>query len=601
MGKFEDLTGQTFGEWNILSYLGESYWLCKSTITGEEKRLHGYKLKNGKVASTIKKQNMYLKLHDKYNEWEIIEIIDTQHYRCRCSCGKSERIILKYDLVNGRTKSCGHDSEKAFKDLTGQQFGDWKVLEYAGNRMWKCQCQCKLGTIRNVHGYSLISGKSTSCGHPKKDGNEVKVGSIIENWTVLEDLGNGKFRCKCKCGNEGIVNVSSLRYGYSKSCGCMQGELKSNTLIKKYGEVATNKIDNPRQPWQIDLATNKEALISYIDKFNKTKDRKPTVKELSEALGIQKSATLKLIHKFEIDELINFYEFTSNGEIEVREFIQSIYNGTILYNKQNILNTRQELDIYIPDLKLAIEFNGNYWHCSILKDKKYHQNKTISAAKQGIRLVHIFEYEWNNEDSQRKIKDILRSIIERDKQRVLYARKLEIREIENSEAIEFCNKNHLQNGINSKVSIGLYNDTELVGTMTFGKNRYKKNTDEWEMYRLAYKAGTVITGGAERMLKYFITRYHPTEIISYCDISKFTGNVYTRLGFKATINDITEPNYVWQHSYKPITLSRYQTMKHKLLEKGFGDPNQTEDEIMEDNGYLKIYDCGNLRFKWHSK
>ena len=131
--------------------------------------------------------------------------------------------------------------------------------------------------------------------------------------------------------------------------------------------------------------------------------------------------------------------------------------------------------------------------------------------------------------------------------------------------------------------------------MTFGKPRFNNNY-EWELIRLCWKAGVRVIGGAPKLFKYFKDKYNPTSIISYCDISKFNGKVYKKLGFE--LDGITEPTYVWVDNYTGEVLSRYQTMKHKLVEQGLGTEVQTEDEIMENLGYLKIYDCGNARYIW---
>jgi hypothetical protein len=94
-------------------------------------------------------------------------------------------------------------------------------------------------------------------------------------------------------------------------------------------------------------------------------------------------------------------------------------------------------------------------------------------------------------------------------------------------------------------------------------------------------------------------KYNPSSIISYCDISKFTGNSYLRLGFK--LAKITEPNYKWVSLETNDVKARYQTQKHVLVEKGLGTEDQTEIEIMHDLGYVKIYDCGNIRFEWRKE
>ena len=65
--------------------------------------------------------------------------------------------------------------------------------------------------------------------------------------------------------------------------------------------------------------------------------------------------------------------------------------------------------------------------------------------------------------------------------------------------------------------------------MTFGKPRYNKNY-EYELIR--YCSSKKVVGGAEKLFNYFIKTYNPKSIISYCDWSKFNGNVYSKLGFK---------------------------------------------------------------------
>lgn len=60
-----------------------------------------------------------------------------------------------------------------------------------------------------------------------------------------------------------------------------------------------------------------------------------------------------------------------------------------------------ELDIYIPDLSIAIEVNGNYWHsveegCS----KDYHLMKSLLCREKDIRLIHIYEFEDIEEQKQ---------------------------------------------------------------------------------------------------------------------------------------------------------------------------------------------------------
>ena len=77
-------------------------------------------------------------------------------------------------------------------------------------------------------------------------------------------------------------------------------------------------------------------------------------------------------------------------------------------------------------------------------------------------------------------------------------------------------------------------------------------------------------------------------------MSKFTGDVYTKLGMRMVA--ITKPNYVWVKGSN--VLKRYQTQKHILIKNGLGTEDDTEDTIMERLGYLKIYDCCNMKFEY---
>lgn len=283
----------------------------------------------------------------------------------------------------------------------------------------------------------------------------------------------------------------------------------------------------------------------------------------------------------------------SELEIEMINYVREIYSGEIISNERKLMHNKLELDIYLPELKIGIEFNGNYWHSDIHKEPKYHQLKTLNYFNVGIRVIHIFEYEWNNHKD--KIKHFIKDVIYTDK---IYARQLTVKEVSSDIAKAFLNENHLQGWAQSSVNIALIDNDKILGIMTFGKPRFTDDY-EYELIRLCFKHGISIIGGAEKMFKYFIKKYSPLDIISFSDLSKFGANVYIRLGFKPL--KVTEPNYVWCNYYTGEILSRYQTTKQRLIDSGLGNVNQTEDEIMKGHDYLKIYNSGNLKLLWTNK
>ena len=279
-------------------------------------------------------------------------------------------------------------------------------------------------------------------------------------------------------------------------------------------------------------------------------------------------------------------------ENELLDFIKNHYNNEILTHNRKILNKELELDIYLPELKLAFEFNGLYWHSELFKENNYHLNKTEECEKLDIRLIHIYEDDWLYKQ------DIVKSRILNllGKSNKIMARKCEIKEIDNNDLIRtFLEKNHIQGFIGSKIKIGLFYNEEIASLMTFGNLRKPTNqkltVGSYEMLRFCNKLNTNIIGGASRLFKYFIDHYKPKEVISYADRSWSSGNLYKKLNFKLTHK--TQPNYYYIiDRYRKY---RFNFSKYKLIREG-SDPTKTEHEIMLEKGIYRIYDSGSLKY-----
>ena len=282
---------------------------------------------------------------------------------------------------------------------------------------------------------------------------------------------------------------------------------------------------------------------------------------------------------------------SSIAEKEVLDFVKSIYNGRIIENNQTVLENRLELDIYIPDKKVAIEFDGLYWHSEENgKDANYHLNKTVECEKNGIRLIHIFEDEWN--EKREIVKDRIKSILGVGQKRI-FARKCIVKDIDSKTANDFLEANHLQGRDCSLFRYGLYHGGELVAVMTFGKPRFD-NDHDYELIRFASHNGYCIAGGASRLLRHFRDS-HDGSIVTYADRRYSDGTFYAKLGF--ALKGVSQPNYWYVKNYDK--LSRYACQKHKLPEllgDGF-DASLSERENMIANGYHVVHDCGNLVFE----
>lgn len=213
----------------------------------------------------------------------------------------------------------------------------------------------------------------------------------------------------------------------------------------------------------------------------------------------------------------------------------------------------RELDIYLPGKKLAIEFDGLFWHSDAndIITKAYHVGKTEACDEKGIRLIHVFEDEWI--EKRRIVESRLKNLLGvYDK--TVFARKCEIKDVTLREAELFQNSSHIQGTVRSKARLGLYFENELIALMTFGKCRFDKK-HEWEMLRFCCKLGYHIPGAAGKLLKHFEKTYRPKSLVSYADRRWSTGNLYKALGFMFVRN--SSPNY-W---YVSNTMKRYSRIE----------------------------------------
>ena len=280
----------------------------------------------------------------------------------------------------------------------------------------------------------------------------------------------------------------------------------------------------------------------------------------------------------------------SGEEQEVINFISEIYSGEIKTSNRSILSGR-EIDIYLPEVNLAIEYNGLYIHSykpweereSRIKGPNYHLSKTLECNKQGIQLVHIFSDEWNYKNEI--VKSILKSKLGLNDR--IYARKCSIVEVSVDEKNRFLNSHHIQGEDKSGVKLGLEYNGNLVCLMTFNKSRFNSKFD-WELVRFCNSSGLNVIGGFSKLLSYFRSNYSGS-IVSYADRRYSKGDVYLKNGFK--LIRVNRPGYYYvDKNY----LVRHNRMKFQ--KKLIGAYDCTEYEKAREMGFNRIYDCGSFCF-----
>lgn len=376
------------------------------------------------------------------------------------------------------------------------------------------------------------------------------------------------------------------------------------TCLKKYG------VDNPSKSYkikEINFEKYKDKIIKrYKDLDIKSILRDGNIEFKCNNCNEYKTLTIHLLHqryKYSKDKLCldcnPLYSLSSfsKGEHEVRKFIESFDIKT--KKDRNILQGN-ELDIYIPDKKLAIEFNGVYWHSELHKNKNYHLDKTELCNEKGIKLIHIWEDDWDYR------KEIVKSRLKNElglTDRRIYARKTKIKEVISKDSNKFLEENHLQGKVNGSIRYGLYFEDELVSLMTFSKKRKNlrqvSKEREYELLRFCNKLNTNTLGGASKLFKHFLKEIKPIEVISYALMEWTNGDkesLYDKLGFEEVGH--TALSYWWVVDGE--RRNRFNFRKDKLIKEGF-DKDKTEVEIMHDRGYYRLFGTGNLKYNWNEE
>lgn len=257
-----------------------------------------------------------------------------------------------------------------------------------------------------------------------------------------------------------------------------------------------------------------------------------------------------------------------------------------------------ELDIHIPEHRVAVEVNGVLWHSEKFStDRQRHIRKTKLCLEKGITLIQPFC------DELKVRPHLVRGLIlglcgQRVAQRV-GARKCEVQGVSTSDAKGFLEHHHLQGSVRSPVRLGLVYDGKLLVLATFGRPRTiyggrHDHGDVWELHRLCTHHEYNVPGGFSRLLGDFERRYPGAILRTYVDRRWSQGQVYQKAGFQLVGE--SEPGYWWVKSGKRY--HRYKFAKHNLpkLLPDF-NPSLTEVENMERNGYYRVWDCGTLRFE----
>ena len=353
--------------------------------------------------------------------------------------------------------------------------------------------------------------------------------------------------------------------------------LENKSLEDKQGSYLINLssrgIESPTQEF-LDIRWNKSKAEEFLI------NNPSTYSELVKRFNVTYECLTNWLETEELSKhLIND---KSRYENEIKEFLDSL--GVYYIQRTRKIISPQELDFYIPSKNLAIEFNGTYWHSTLnIKDKYYHLNKSKICEEKGIRLIHIWEYEWNNPIQKEKIIQLLKISLGLVDNKI-YARNCSVKIISNKEAKELNDRIHLQGHRNAQVTYGLFYKGTLVQLMSFSKSRYNRNlkgSNSWEIIRGCPGSNNIVVGGVSKLFTHFVRDYNPDAVFSYCDFNKFDGGSYEALGMKFI--GYTGPD-----------------MKYLMKDGEVINRSPTHYRDNKENSIALLYGAGSKKYLWNN-
>lgn len=186
-----------------------------------------------------------------------------------------------------------------------------------------------------------------------------------------------------------IKNTMNERYGvdYAGQSMELQHRVQQAVLSKygvlNYGELALSEEKRT-------LLNSKELFSKYIEDNDLH-----TISSIAKSIGCSTSTVIRRVEHYGLGDKIDIT--MSYGERELNDFFDSL--GIKHYKTRDVI-APYEIDIYLPDYNVGIEFNGDYWHSTNKLPIEYHKDKYNLAKDKGIFIFYIYEYEWlTNSDS----------------------------------------------------------------------------------------------------------------------------------------------------------------------------------------------------------
>lgn len=281
-------------------------------------------------------------------------------------------------------------------------------------------------------------------------------------------------------------------------------------------------------------------------------------------------------------------QFTaSRSEREMVQFLRELGAHVVESHRGLRKEGITELDAYLPDHALAVEFNGLYWHSERFKDPGYHQRKWADCQRLGIRLLQIWEDDWKTRPGLVKLQ--LAEEIARTNASPLHARSPQTCNLDVQQAREFLDEHHLRGFAAGRHRFALKDSTRQILACAVFRHR-----DAQTLELVRYAQVRRVEGGLETLIRKAAGLGYE-RLIACSDNCTSESLALEQVGFTRTGS--VAAAYTYLVNGRRVNRSGYRRRRFQSdpilqYEEGF-----TERQLAELNGLLRVYDSGATRWE----
>lgn len=497
-----------------------------------------------------------------------------------CDCG-NETVAKMQDVSKGKTKSCGRcglygrTTPISAADMSVRKFGSLRMkspseIVPGSHRkvVWLCDC----GREKAIDINPVILGKSKSCGHcddiSAAEMSVKKFGHLKLKTPADTPPGSGKKALWiCDCGVETTAMIAHVISGHTSSCGSCLLSYQTKQKLDKSFRLLQTPLDPNQVPAWAPIAL--ERIEKHDSPFRAQcrlcgRQYKPRWGDIRQGKSLSCGCATSRV---------------SSGQQQICDFIISLGVDAVVEHPIG----RLKYDIFVPSHSLAIEYAGLQWH-SFPDSKERDLTKRRNALQHEFRHMMIFEDEWLFR--RPAIENMLRNRLELSKFTTVRPSKCKLVRIEANQADPFYEKHHYIGACRAKVNYGIFLDGALIACCSF-KKPTRQSKHDWELVRMASAPELHVHGAWSKILKQFISEFHPTSVVSFSDNRLFDGKVYEKIGFKLN-GDVKPSRYWWKNKRR---------FHQSAMRKPEGEV-RTETELRKSQGYGEIWDLGKKRWVW---